>query len=98
MTYEIAKKLKEAGCKFPFTEILDKSKKWEDLDKESQEAFIEYIKKNENFLRIYKIIMENNTCFMCRYIHKGWSDLDFHIHSTHGIPSLYDLIKDYLNK
>jgi hypothetical protein len=69
-----------------------------ELDKIIKDGITEeWIEKHKDFLCLYKTLMENKTCPMCKFKHKGWNDLSTHMKTTHGIPSLYDLLVIYLD-
>lgn len=62
--------------------------------KEWEEIAIKY----EDYLNIFKMIMEYPTCFMCSFSNpKNVQSLEFHLKSTHGF-TLDSIIRAKLQK
>lgn len=66
--------------------------KWEDLSKEEQKKWDDFANKHWDKIVLLKKIQDGG-CFMCKYKQKTFSELGFHLHSTHGIsPEIFQLI------
>jgi len=66
------------------------------LNKLNLDQWDEVAEKHQNYLRLFKMIMEYPTCFMCSFKNpKDALDLDFHLKSTHGF-TLDEIIREKL--
>ena len=76
---------------------MNKKSVWGDLSKEKKNLWSKFAEKNQSYLQLFKLIMENDTCFMCKFKNPKRADaLSFHLQSTHGF-TLHEIITEYLN-
>lgn len=70
--------------------------KWEQLSKEQQGKWNKLAEDKQEYLQLFKLIMEGSKCPWCSVNNPRKSGLlDFHVKSTHGF-NLDDMINETL--